>query len=51
MRSCCPEIFVHLGSDIRAPQDPPNMNFIFFIFHILGVNLKISYQIVSLFVM
>ena len=32
-----------------APQDPPNMKKSIYIFHILGLNLKISYQIVSLF--
>ena len=37
------------GFDIRAPQDPPNMKKSIYFFHILGLNLKISYQIVSLF--
>ena len=36
------------GFDIRAPLDPPNMKK-YILFHILGLNLKISYQIVSLF--
>ena len=43
MRSYCP-VF-----DVRAPQDPPNMKKKVYFFHILGLNLKISYQIVSLF--
>ena len=33
----------------KGPQDPPNMTKSIYIFHILGLNLKISYQIVSLF--
>ena len=33
----------------KAPQDPPNMKKAFFFFHILGLNLQISYQIASLF--
>ena len=37
------------GFDIKAPQDPPNMKKSIFFFHILGLNLKLSYQIVSLF--
>ena len=37
------------GFDVRAPQDPPNMKKMYIFFHILGLNLKISYQIVSLF--
>ena len=44
MRSYCLEIFVHR---VPPPQDPPNMKKSLF-FHILGLNLKISYQIVSL---
>ena len=36
------------GFDIRPPQDPPNMKKSI-IFHILGLNIKISYPIVSLF--
>ena len=32
----------------KAPQDPPNMKKSIF-FHILGLNLKMSYQIASLF--
>ena len=36
------------GFDVRAPQDPPNMKKSKKI-HILGLNLKISYQIASLF--
>ena len=35
--------------DVRPPQDPPNMKKVLFCFHILGLNLKISYQIASLF--
>ena len=31
------------------PQDPPNMKKSIYFFHILSLNLKISYQIVSLF--
>ena len=49
MRSYCPEIFVHLGFDVRPPQDPPNMKKSIIIFHIVGLNLKMSYQIASLF--
>ena len=49
MRSYCPEIFVHLGLTYGPPQDPPNMKKVLFFFHILGLNLKISYQIASLF--
>ena len=41
---------VRPGFDIRAPQDPPNMKKKYIFFHILGLNLQISYQIVSLFV-
>ena len=41
--------FCSPGFDIRAPQDPPNMKKKVDFFHILGLNLKISYQIVSLF--
>ena len=37
------------GFNIRAPQDPPNMKKKVYFCHILGLNLKISYQIVSLF--
>ena len=37
------------GFDIRAPQDPPNMKKCIYFVHILGLNLQISYQIVSLF--
>ena len=33
----------------KAPQDPPNMKKKFCFFHILGLNLKMSYQIASLF--
>ena len=36
------------GFDIRAPQDPQIWKKLYF-FHILGLNLKISYQMVSLF--
>ena len=36
------------GFDVRPPQDPPNMKKVLF-FHILGLNLKISYHIASLF--
>ena len=39
------------GLNIRAPQDPLNMKKKVYFFHILGLNLKISYQIVSLFCM
>ena len=40
--------FCSPGFDIRAPQDPKyEKKYIFC--HILGLNLKISYQIVSLF--
>ena len=49
MRSYCPEIFVHLGSTSRPPQDPPNMKKSMIFFHILGLNFKKSYQIASLF--
>ena len=31
------------------PQDPPNMKKVYIFFHILGLNLKISYHIFSLF--
>ena len=34
----------------KGPQDPPNIKKVYF-FHILGLSLKISYQIVSLFYM
>ena len=37
------------GFDVRAPQDPPKYEKKVYFFHILGLNLKISYQIVSLF--
>ena len=34
----------------KGPQDPSNMKkSIYIFFHILGLNFKISYQIVSLF--
>ena len=39
------------GFDIRAPQDPPKYEKRYIFFNILGLNLKISYQIVSLFYM
>ena len=32
-----------------APQDPPKYEKKYNFFHILGINLKISYQIASLF--
>ena len=32
------------GFDVRAPQDPPYEQNVYF-FHILGVNIQISYQI------
>ena len=41
--------FCSPGFDIRTPQDPPNMKKTYIFFHILGLNLKMSYQIVSLF--
>ena len=44
MRSYCPEIFVHLAS-----PGPPKYEKKFYFFHILGLNLKMSYQIASLF--
>ena len=47
MRSYCPEIFVHLGS-MTFFSYFQNMKKVYF-FHILGLNLKISYQIASLF--
>ena len=40
------------GFNIRAPRTPPHPNMkkkVYICFHILGLNLKISYQIVSLF--
>ena len=37
------------GFDVRAPQDPPKYEKKYYIVHILGLNLKISYQIASLF--
>ena len=37
------------GFYIRAPQDPPKYEKKYIFFHILGLNLKISYQIISLF--
>ena len=40
VRSYCPEIFVHLGSTYEKKV---------YFFHILGLNMKISYPIVSLF--
>ena len=52
MRSYCPEIFIHLGSMYAPPpppQDPPKYEKKYICFHILGLNLKISYQIASLF--
>ena len=48
MRSYCPEIFVHLGSTY-GPPGPPKYEEKYIFFHILGLNFKISYQIVSLF--
>ena len=48
MRAYCPEIFVRLGSTY-GPPGPPNYEKNVFFFHILGLHLKISYQIVSLF--
>ena len=44
-------IFFRLpGFNIRAPRTPPpNMKKKVFFLHILGLNLKHSYQIVSLF--
>ena len=41
------EVFRAPGFDIRAPRTPQIWEKFFF--HILGLNLKISYQIVSLF--
>ena len=37
------------GFDVKAPQDPPNMKKNSFFIHILGLNLKLSYHIASLF--
>ena len=37
------------GFDVTPPQDPPNMKKKVLFFHILGLNLKMSYQIASLF--
>ena len=48
MRSYCPDIFVHLGST-KGPPGPPKYDKKYLFFHILGLNLKHSYQIVSLF--
>ena len=44
----CPEIFVHLGSTYGPPRTPQIWKKYYF-FHILGLNLKNSYQIASLF--
>ena len=41
--------FSSAGFDVRAPQDPPKYEEKVYFFHILGLNLKNSYQIVSLF--
>ena len=48
MRFYCPEIVVHLGSTY-GPPGPPKYEKKYIFCHILGLNLKISYQIVSLF--
>ena len=48
MRSYCPENLVTWVRR-KGPQDPPNMKKKYIFFHILGLNLKISYQIASLF--
>ena len=37
------------GFDVRAPMTPQIWKKIIFVFHILGLNLKSSYQIASLF--
>ena len=49
MRSYCPEIFVHLGLTQGPPGPPKYEEKKVYFYHILGLNLKISYQIVSLF--
>ena len=50
MRSYCPEIFVHLGSTYGPPPPgPPKYEKNVLFYHILGLNLKMSYQIASLF--
>ena len=41
--------FRSTGFDVRAPQDPQIWKKKYIFFHIWGLNLKISYQIVSLF--
>ena len=38
-----------LKFDVRPPQDPSNMKKNLLFVHILGLNLKMSYQIASLF--
>ena len=38
-----------LRFDVRAPPGPPKYEKSIIFFHILGLNLKISYQIASLF--
>ena len=45
MRSYCPEI----SFTVKPPQDPPKYEKSIIIFHILGLNLKNSYQIASLY--
>ena len=49
MRSYCPEIFRLPGFDVRAPQDPPNMNKIYIDmgFYILAHVWKTAFQIIS----
>ena len=37
------------GFDVRPPQDPPKYEKNVLFYHILGLNLKMSYQIASLF--
>ena len=44
IRSYCPEIFVHLGSTYEGPPGAPKYEKkVYIFFHILGLDLKISY--------
>ena len=47
MRSYCPEIFVHLVRH-SPPGPPPKYEKNLYFVHILGLDIKISYPIVSL---
>ena len=47
MRSYCPEIFTWVRH--KGPPEPPKYEKKYYFFHILGLNLKNSYQIASLF--